>query len=186
MAKTAVANAKLVKGLQAELKVLQAKLVEANKREGKDAYIDVKIKKNQARYQKSLNKDEKAAPLGTFYIEIAMTAKQAVVYVPLSVASGKKVAGFMYQIEGTAEGAIDSTEIRVRGEGVSQVTLGTLLFAKIPAGTTALFEIQATIRGKAGKLYSLVFTRLNYKLALTDARYEQYLKELRSSSVRLS
>jgi len=176
-------NKKLLKALRAELKILQEKLVQANKLEGKDEYIDVKVKKKQARFQRIKKKDVEDKAVGKFYFEINITAKQTAVFVPMSVASGKKTAGFMYQIEGTGEGQIASTEIKVRGDGVSQVTLGTLHYAKIPTGKTASFKIQAVIRGRFGKVYKLVITRLNYKLNLTEARYQQYLKELVSDSV---
>ena len=186
MKKIPTDNKKLVKELTAQVKVLQAKLVEANKLEGKDTYIDVKVKKNQARFQKVKQKGVEDKAVGKFYIELDIVAKQAEVFVPLSVASGKKTAGFMYQIEGTAAGSIVTTDIKVRGDGVSQVTVGTLLYAKIPAGKTASFQIQATIRGSFGKSYKIVFTRLNYKLALTDVRYLQYLKPISSNNVSFS
>ncbi len=186
MEKTTTGNKKLLKTLNAELKRLQGELVEANKLEGKDAFIGVKVKKNQARFLRIKQKGEDDKAIGKFYIEIDITAKQENVFIPLSIASGKKTAGFMYQIEGTAEGTIATADIKIRGEGVSQVTLGTLLFAKIPTSKTASFQIQATIRGKIGKTYKIVFTRLNYKLKLTDARYEQYLKEIHSESVKFS
>jgi len=183
MAKIAPENKKVLKGLQAELKKLQGELVEVLKREGKDAWIDVKVRKNQGRVEKVRRQDADPTLLGKFYIEIEVTSKVAEVFVPLSIASGKKTAGFMYQIEGTAPGSIVSTDSRVRGEGVSQVSLGTLLFAKIPSGKTASFQIQATIRGQSSKKYKLVFTRLNYKLKLTDARYEQFLREIHSETI---
>lgn len=184
MSKILADNKKLLKKLNAELKILQTKLAEANKLEGKDMYIDVKVKKNQARFQRIKKKGIGDKAIGKFYIEISITAKEQVIFMPLSVASGKKVAGFMYQIEGTAEGQIDTTEIKTSGDGVEQVTLGTLLYAKIPTGKTALFQIQATIRGRFGKSYKIVFTRLNYKLNLTDARYQQYIKEISSEGVK--
>lgn len=186
MEKTLAANKKLLKNLNAQLKVLQAELVQANKLEGRDMYIDVKIKKNQARFEKMKHKDVVDTVVGKFYLEINITAKEANVFIPISIASGKKTAGYMYQIEGTAEGTLATADIKVRGEGVSQVTVGTLLYAKISTGKTASFEVRATIRGKFGKAYKIVFTRLNYKLNLTDARYQQYLKEIHSDSVSLS
>ncbi len=177
---------KHLKVLQTELKVLQEKLVEAHKLEGKDSYIDVRVTKNQAHFEKRVQNDNVVQTLGKFYIEIDITAKQGTIYIPLSIASGKKTAGFMYQIEGTAPGSISTASVKVRGEGVSQVTLGTLLYAKIPATTTASFQIKATIRGTFKKRYKIVFTRLNYKLQLTDARYRQYLKEIHSDNVLFS
>lgn len=183
MQKIPTVNKKLIKELGAELKVLQEKLVEAHKLEGKDAYIAVKVKKNQAHAERIKLNGVPDKAIGKFYIEVDITAKQETVFIPLSVASGKKVAGFMYQIEGTAEGKVATADVVVRGEGVTQVTLGTLLYAKIQTGKTASFQIRATTRGKFGKEYKIVFTRINYKLNLTDARYQQYLKEIHSESV---
>ena len=186
MKKMTAAEKKQVKVLNAQIKGLQADLVTAQKLEGKDEYISVKVDKKQARFERIKQKGVEDKAVGKFFLEIDITAKQQEVLVPVSVASGKKTAGFMYQIEGTAPGSIAATDIKVRGEGVTQVTLGTLLYAKIPAGKTASFKIQATIRGAFGKKYKLVFVRLNYKLKLTDARYQQYLKEIHSESVAFS
>lgn len=186
MEKIPTGNKKILKELNVELKTLQAKLVQANKLEGKDAYIEVKVKKNQARFERVKQKGEDDKAVGKFYIEIDITAKEENIFIPISIASGKKTAGFMYQIEGTAPGSIATADIRVRGDNVTQVTLGTLLYAKIPTGKTASFEIRATTRGVFGKTYKIVFTRLNYKLHLTDARYQQYLKEIYSESVKFS
>ncbi len=186
MKKTDATNKKILKGLNAEVKILQAKLVQAKKMEGKDDYINVKVQKNQARFKRIKQKGVEDKAVGNFYIEIDITAKKEPVFVPLSVASGKKTAGFMYQIEGTGEGSIVTTDTKVRGEGVSQVTVGTLLYAKIPTGKTASFQIQTTIKGSFGKTYKIVFTRLNYKLQIADARYQQYLKEIPSKSVKFS
>lgn len=183
MQKISAKDKKRIKGLSAEVKVLQEQLVRARKLEGKDAYIDVKVKKKQARGERIRLEDAKDKLIGKFYIELDITAKQENVFIPLSIASGKKTAGFMYQIEGTAPGSIATADIKVRGEGVTQVTVGTLLFAKIPAGKTATFQIHATVRGAYGNAYKIVFTRLNYKLNLTDARYQQYLKEIHSESI---
>ncbi len=183
MKKVSVQNKKLLTKLNAEVKTLQTQLERAQKLEGKDAYIEVKVKKNQARAERVKLEDEKDKVLGKFYIEIDITAKEQEIFIPVSIASGKKTAGFMYQIEGTAPGTIATASIKVRGEEVTQVTVGTLLYAKIPAGKTASFEIRATTRGVYGKTYKIVFTRLNYKLQLTDARYQQYLKEIHSKSI---
>jgi predicted transcriptional regulator len=61
--------------------------------------------------------------------------------------------------------------------------VGTLLFAKIPQGSTASFRILTTIRGKIAKTYKITITRINYKLNLTDPRYQQYIKPIVSDSV---
>jgi TolA-binding protein len=186
MKKMSAADKQRVKELNTQIKGLQAKLVQAEKLEGKDLNIEVKIRKNQARFKRVKKKDQEDKAFGVFFLRIDITAEQEDVYIPLSVASGKKVAGFMYQIEGTAAATIDTADVRVQGEGVTQVSVGTIRYAKIPPGSTASFEIRASIRGSFGKVYKLVFTRLNYKLELTDIRYQQYLKELHSLSVTLS
>ena len=186
MKQTAAENKKLLKKLTAELQDLQIKLAEAHKRKGNDVYIDVKLKKNQARFLRVKQKGVEDKAVGKFYFEIDITAKTTEVFVPLSVASGKKSAGFMYQIEGTGAGSIVETGIKVRGEAVAQVMVGTLHYAKIPVGETASFELQVEIRGSFGKTYQIVFTRLNYRLKLSDARYQQYLKEWSSKSVKFS
>ncbi len=183
MQKISAEDKRRIKGLSAEVKVLQEQLVRAQKLEGKDAYIEVEVKKKQARGERIKLEDAQDKLIGKFYLELDISAKQQDVFIPLSIASGKKTAGFMYQIEGTAPGSIATADIKVRGEGVTQVTVGTLLFAKILAGKTATFQIHAIVRGTYGKVYKIVFTRLNYKLNLSDARYQQYLKEIHSESI---
>ncbi len=185
MAKTPQGR-QFLKELATQLKRLQEELALANKAEGKDDYINVKLGKDQARFERVKVEGEKDKAFGKFLILIEVTAKKSAVFLPLSIASGKKATGFMYQIEGTAEGVITTADVTVRGKGISQVTLGTLLYAKIPTGITATFRIQTTIRGKAGKTYKIIINRINYKLALTDARYQQYLKPIVSDSVKLS
>jgi hypothetical protein len=180
-----VSKKKSLAQLQAELRRLQAALSEALKKEGKDQNIEVKVQKNQARSDVVKQKVGEDKKLAKFYLEILLTAKGGDVYVPISVASGKKTAGFMYRIEGTAIGSIVETSVKVRGEKISHVTLGTLLYAKIPAGKTALFQIQATTRGKSRETYGIVLFRLNYKLELNAQRYQQYLKEIVSDTVKL-
>lgn len=183
---SAAAKKKLLKDLNAQLQELQKKLAVANKAVGVDEYIDVKIKESQARFQLIKAKDKEDKAVGNFFIKLEILAEKQEVYVPLSISSGKKTSGFMYQIEGTAEGSISTTDIKIRGEGVTQVTLGTLLFAKIPVGKTAELRIQVEINGKLGKNYKIIISRINYKLKLTDTRYNQYLKPLVSDSVKFS
>jgi hypothetical protein len=177
---------KLIKQLEAELVRLQTQLAEARKREGVDQYIEVRLKKKQARFVRIKRKEADDRAIGKFYVEVAITAEQAPIFVPLSLASGKKTAGFMYHIEGGSAASILKTDIQVRGDGVSQITVGTLLFAKLPTGSTATFRIQVEIEGGFGKTYALTFTRVHYKLALADVRYQQYLKEFHSGSVVFS
>ncbi len=186
MKKLSADEKKRVKELNTQIKSLQTKLVVAEKREGKDPYIEVKVRKNQARFERVKKKGAEDKAFGRFFVELGITAEQADIFIPLSIASGKTVAGLMYQIEGTAAGSIETASLQVEGKGVSQITVGTLLFARVPKGVTASFEARVSIRGSFGKSYKLVFTRLNYKLALSDVRYQQYLKEMYSKEVMFS
>lgn len=186
MEQTSTQNKKILQDLKAQIKVLQTKLKTGGKHEEDISYIEVRVKKNQARFERIKQKGKKDTEEGRFYLALAMTALEEDVYVPLSIASGKKVAGFMYQIEGSAPGNLLSAEVRVRGVGVSMITIGTLLYAKIPARKMATFEIRTRIKGTSGNTYRIVFTRVNYKKNITDARYQQYLHELSSEFVTFS
>ncbi|HWH16478.1 MAG TPA: hypothetical protein VNU25_02770 [Candidatus Paceibacterota bacterium] len=117
---------------------------------------------------------------GKFWFTIDITALAQDVYVPLSVASGKKPAGFMYQIEGTAPGAIKSTDISSKGDGILQVTHGTILYAKIPAGKTATFKLRIEMRGALNKTYGITLYQIQYKWSPTDARYQKLAQAIRS------
>jgi hypothetical protein len=184
MTKSSPADKKLLKDLNAKLKKLQAELVVASKATGLDAYISVKVTKSQVRYERVRIKDASDKGIGEFYLEIAISAKEQDVFIPLSIASGKRTAGFMYQIEGTDAGAISTADVSARGAGINKVTVGTLLYAKIPAAKTAEFQIKAEITGKVNEEYKIVINRINYKRALADARYKQYLKETPSKLVK--
>jgi hypothetical protein len=186
MKKEFVTQKKLLKSLHSELKTLQSELVVANKIAGIDEYITVKVKKDQAHFLRIKRKGEDDKAVGKFFIQIDITSKQDTVFVPISIASGKKPTGFIYQIEGTGESSISTANVACRGEGVSQVTIGTLLYSKIPEGKTASFKIQVTTSGRFAKTYKIIIYRINYKLTLNDARYKQYIKEIVGDSVTFS
>lgn len=179
-------KAKVLKDLNTKLQTLQGELATVQKAAGVDEYITVKIKKDQARFERVKVEGVKDKAFGNFLMVIEITAKQSDVFIPLSIASSQKPTGFMYQIEGTGEGIVSNADVTVRGNGVTQVTLGTLHYAKISPTKTATFRILTNIRGKLGKSYKITINRINYKLTLTDARYQQYLKPIVSDSVKFS
>ncbi len=186
MRRGSTADLKRLTVLKAELRRLESALAQAREREGGDSSITVGIKKNQGRFERVRHKESADTAMGKYYLEIAVTAPHADVYIPISIASGKRVAGFMYQIEGTAASSLVSAQVEVRGEAVSQITLGTVRYAKIPQGKAALFRVQVVVRGKFGNKYTVVCTRINYKLDLNTLRYEQYLRSLRSETITFS
>ncbi|MFM2381252.1 MAG: hypothetical protein RLZZ76_18 [Candidatus Parcubacteria bacterium] len=147
-----------------------------------DEVVSLKIQKSQARFKRIKNEGPDTG-IGFYFLALEVTALKGAVLVPLSIASGKKVAGFVYQIEGTGAGTLSKASVEVRGEGVTQVTLGTLLFAKIPEGKKAVFRIQIETRGKIGKEYTVLIHQLNYKQSPTDARYKKFSGEIRTRTL---
>lgn len=186
MEKTLAAKKRQLKELNTQLKGLQAKQIIAKKAEGIDDYIKVKVGKRQARFKRIKQKGKEDRLVGNFLIEVDITAKDSEVLIPLSIASGKKTAGFMYYIEGTAEGKIVTASVTCRGEGVMQIKQGTLVYAKIPPEKVAEFRILAEISGRVGQTYKIIINRLNYKLNLSETKYNQYLKPIASDSVKFS
>lgn len=146
--------------------------------------IKVRVGKSQGRFKRVRNPDAPDFGIGEFFLLVDVTALEKTIYLPISLASGKKTTGFVYQIEGTATGTLVTTDISCKGEGVTQVTLGTILYAKIPKGATATFRILVEIKGKVGKEYKIVLNRIHYKYNTSDARYERYLKEISSKALK--
>lgn len=174
---------KQVKTLKDQVKKLQTELENVNKMKGVDEFINVKVKKTQAHFERIRNPEGPDHGIGEYFSSIDITAKKADVYIPISIASGKKATGFIYQIEGTGEGSIVKTDISCTGEGISQITLGTIVYSKIPSGKTGTFRIHNEIKGKIGKTYKIVINRINYKFTPNDSRYKQYLKEINSRTL---
>lgn len=144
------------------------------------------LKKAEARYKKKAGSIEGGTTLGEFFLSIEITATDTEVYIPLSIASGKKPAGFVYALEGTSRATLDTASVSVGGRGVTEVTLGTLLFARIQKGGTAVFRINIAMRGKSGASYKAIITRINYKYTPQDGRYTTFTYPLETESVRLS
>ena len=148
------------------------------------ASIEIRVQKRQARFKRIRNPQGSDAGVGEFFFLIEITAISQVVYIPLSVASGKKPTGFVYQIEGTGEGTIATTDISCSGDKVTQVLLGTIAYCKIPAGKTATFRLLIEMRGEVGKEYSIVINRIHYKLDPSDARYKRFEEAIRGSTLK--
>jgi hypothetical protein len=95
----------------------------------------------------------------------------------------------VYQIEGTKKASLITAEVSVKGSAkgsdVTQITLGTLLYAKIPEGKTATFRINVEIKAQVHGTYSITITRINYKFDPKDARYKRFEKEIKSGRVIL-
>lgn len=159
---------------------------EAAQRSTGDGRLFFEVKKSDTYFQKQKTRDPNGRMIGQgqFVLLIDIIALQETLYIPLSLASGKKPTGFVYQIEGTAAGDISTADISCRGEGITKVTLGTLLYAKVPTGSTANFRIIVNIKGGLGKVYRAVINRINYKLDPSDARYKKFYVEIPTKSLK--
>jgi hypothetical protein len=149
-----------------------------------DASITVKVQKSQSRFKRIRHPGERDTGQGDFFLLLDITATNQAVYIPISIASGKKIVGFIYHIEGTGAGTIDTTDISCSGDGVTKITLGTLFYAKIPAGKTASFRLFVQIAGSTSKEYRVVINQINYKLDPSDARYKKLVTDIGSKSLK--
>lgn len=177
---TASPQAELITALRGQVKELQAQLKVVQKIESEEAYVRMKVAKSQSRFTRIRKEDEKDVGIGAFLLVVEVTAPQESIYLPLSIASGKKPAGFVYQIEGTGEGSIATASVEARGESITLVTLGSIRYCKIPLGKKGTFRLQIQIRGSVGKTYMIVINRVHFKLNPEDARYKKSQKPLRT------
>jgi hypothetical protein len=139
-----------------------------------DGRIYVSVKEANAQFKRIRVVGGEDIGRGEFFMHLDVTALKEDVYIPLSLASGKKPTGFVYQIEGTAQGSIATSEVSCKGDGITKVVLGTLVYAKIPKGSIANFRIAIDMRGVLGREYKVGISRINYKLNPDDARYKKF------------
>lgn len=145
------------------------------------------IEQLQKHFAKVHDAKGSASGMGQFLLHVQVTAVTETIYIPLSISSGKKPTGFTYQIEGTGESAIVTTDISLRDvkeSGVTQILLGTITYVEIPKDMTATFRIRIDFKGKIGEEYAIAITRLEYKNKPSDARYQKYVEETRTDTLR--
>lgn len=149
-------------------------------------HILVKVRDTKESSRRERDPDGPDPVTGKFWFDIDITAIEKDIYLPLSIASGKKPTGFVYQIEGTAQGSILTTDIKCKGSGITQITLGTLLYCRIPAGMTGTFSIRVEMRGQLGKSYRVAIRQINYKLDPGDARYQKSSQDIYAKMLKFS
>jgi hypothetical protein len=145
--------------------------------------ISVRIRKTNAHFRR-MREGGVEFGAGKFFLLIDITAIKEDIFIPISIASGKKPTGFIYEIVGTKAGMISTTDISCEGKEISQITLGTILYCKIPATKTGTFRIIVETRGKIGGVYNIVINRINFKHDPSDARYGKFVEDLSSESVK--
>ncbi len=150
----------------------------------KDAFIKIVVEKTEAHFSNAYDKNRSdKLGIGKYFLLIDVTAGNETLYIPTSIASGRKSTGFIYQIEGTAGGTA-TVDVTFKGEGTMIVTSGTISYCKIPAGMTARFKIVAQVTGSLGKSYKIVVSRINYKLNPNDMRYKRFLTEISTDTLK--
>lgn len=146
-------------------------------------FLKVRVQKSQARFKRIRNAHGPDTGIGEFFLLVDVTAQTEDIYIPTSISSSKKPTGFVYHIEGTAEGLISRASVSAKGAGVTQLTVGTIVYTKIPKGKTGTFRILIEIRGAVRKSYKIVINRINYRHHPRDARYERRDEELHSKTL---
>lgn len=149
-----------------------------------DAPLILNIKKSQAFLGKTkAKKRSEVEVFGKYFLRFDLTAGEEILYIPVSIATGRKSTGFIYLVEGTAE-SNPTASITWRGKETAIVTSGSISYCKIPTGKTATFEIRAHVHGTRGKKYKFVLSRINYKLNPNDLRYKRFLTEVSTDSLK--
>jgi hypothetical protein len=145
--------------------------------------LRVRVTKKQERFKRVRNPQGQDGAVAEFFMLVDIVPKSSAIYIPLSIASGKKPTGFVYQIEGTKQASIMSADVSCKGSGVTQVTLGTLRYAKIPQGAKATFRILVEVAAFMHHTYHVTINRINYKHEPSDARYKHYDEGIESGTL---
>lgn len=173
--KTPDPKVKLVADLKKQVSALQRQIAEIP--------FTINVQKTDAHfYRLKKQKDSDDLGLGKFLLLVDITPHKETLYIPVSIASGRKSAGFIYQVEGTASSTATAT---ISTKGAVTVTSGTISYCKILPGKTATFKIFTEVTGAEGKKYTVVISRINYKLNPNDLRYRRFLTEIHTKVLKL-
>jgi hypothetical protein len=118
MKKLTTTQRQALNGMKTRLKGLQSELIAAKKREGIDDYLSARITGTKLHFTRTKVESGADKAVGEFRIVLELTTKRAPISIPLSIASGKTVAGFMYQIDGTGESSVASASVSIRTRGL--------------------------------------------------------------------
>jgi hypothetical protein len=121
--------------------------------------------------------------LGVFFLLFEITAGPQALHIPISIASGRKSAGFLYLVEGGSEGVSTAVIQAKGGKGVTTVTSGSVVYTKIPSGMTASFIVNAEIIGLLRENYKIVVSTISYKTSPNDFRYKKFQTALSTSDL---
>jgi len=112
--------------------------------------------------------------LGTYFLLFEITAGPDALFIPISIATGRKSAGFLYVVEGTGIGEPTVAIMGKGGKEVTTVSSGSIVYTKIPEGKTATFVVQAEIIGQIERSYRVLVSTISYKTNPNDFRYKKF------------
>lgn len=177
----------LLLNLNEQLKSLQAQLAEINgtKISTTTPPVGVSLKKSTGSFKKLNNEDgSDDSGEGKYMLQIAVAAGSDDLYIPVSIATGRKSNGLIYQVEGS-ERAESTATVSCSGENSVVVTSGSLSYCKVPKGMTVSFKVLVSVVGELKEEYRVVLGHINYKLNPSDLRYKKFLlKDIRTKLLK--
>lgn len=176
----------LILNLDEKLKSLQAQLIElqGTKISTSTEPISIVLKSSSANFKRLRHiHGTDAAGEGKYMLKVEITAGKDALYIPVSITTGRKSNGLIYQVEGS-ERATSTATVTCNGEDSLIVTSGTLSYCKVPAGKTVNFKVLVTIVGPLREEYRVALGRINYKLNTNDSRYKKFLTDIHTKLLK--
>ena len=139
--------------------------------------MTVRVVRTQSHFYKDkLPRQEEYAGkgLGVYFMLFEITAGPDALYIPISIATGRKSAGFLYVVEGTGVGTPTVALLGKGGKDVTTVSSGTIVYTKIPQGKTATFVVNAEVIGQVERSYRVLVSTISYKTNPNDLRYKKF------------
>lgn len=143
--------------------------------------LSIRIIRSQSHYYETKlprQEEYRGKGLGVYFLLFEVIAGLDAIYIPLSIATGRKSAGFLYVTEGDGKGVPSVALVSEGGEGVTTVSSGSIVYVKIPQGRSARFRMNGEIIGTEGVGYRILLTVLSYKTNPNDFRYKKFLIDL--------
>ncbi len=143
--------------------------------------MTVRVVRTQSHFYKDkLPRQEEYAGkgLGTYFLLFEITAGGEALYIPISIATGRKSAGFLYVVEGTGIGTPTVALLGKGGKDVTTVSSGSIVYTKIPPGRLASFVLNGEIMGELERSYRILVSTVSYKTNPNDFRYKKFQANL--------
>lgn len=143
--------------------------------------LSLRVVRTQAHFYETKlprQSEYKGKGLGVYFLLFEVTSGIEALYIPISIATGRKSAGFLYVTEGDGKGATTVALTSEGGREVTTITSGSVVYTRIPAGKTAMFRINGEVIGTKEEVYRILITTVSYKVNPNDFRYKKFYTEL--------